>query len=76
MGVPLTPDLTAAGGVEQRAADREIDSTLDGDAALISIKVTASTQAVPGMTAELQNGCTGGGLEKPAELVRLRTVNK
>ena len=49
---------------------------LDGDAALISIKVTASIQAVSGMIAELQNGCTGGGLEEPAELLRLRTVNK
>lgn len=57
MGVPLTPALTAAGGVEQRAAGREIDSMLDGDAALLSIKVTASIQAVSGMTAELQNGC-------------------
>lgn len=75
-GVPLTPDRTAAGGVEQRPAGREIDSMLHGDAALLSIKVTASIQAVSRMIAEPQNGCTGRGLEGPAELVRLRTVNK
>lgn len=46
MGVPLTPDPTAAGGVEWRAAGREIDSVLDGDAALIPIKFTAFAQAV------------------------------
>lgn len=28
------------------------------------------------MIAELQNGCAGGGLEEPAELVRLTSVNK
>lgn len=66
----------AAGGVERRAAGREIASMLDGDAALVSIKVTASIKAVLGMIAELQNGCRGGGSEEPAELVRLRTVNK
>lgn len=72
----MTPDLTAAGGIERKAAGRENDSMLDGDAALLSIKVTASIQAVSGMIAELQNGCTGRGLEEPVELVRVRTVNK
>jgi len=43
---------------------------------LSSVKVTASIQAVLGTIAELQNGCTGGDLQEPAELVSLRTVNK
>lgn len=75
MGAPLTPDLTAAGGVERRAAGREMAPRWM-DAALLSIKVTASTQAVAGVIAELPNDCTGGGLEEPAELARSRTVNK